>query len=90
MAISKTDCEKMIKEAENRKKNLFIVKQNRFNPPVIAVKKMLEEGRLGRVYSVQVNCCWNREGGYYLDSWHGTRECSASMARPPGKLKIQI
>jgi len=73
MALSSDDCRQMIGAAEKAGKTLFVVKQNRFNPPVIAVKKMLDEGRLGRVYSVQVNCCWNREGGYYRDSWHGTR-----------------
>ena len=79
MALTAADCRKMIAVATKAGKDLFVVKQNRFNPPVIAVKKMLEEGRLGRVYSVQVNCCWNREGSYYRDSWHGTRDLDGGI-----------
>ena len=41
MALSVKDCERMIKEAEDANKRLFIVKQNRFNPPIIALKKAL-------------------------------------------------
>jgi len=73
MALSSADCRQMIQAAEQAGKKLFVVKQNRFNPPVAAVKEMLDAGKLGRIYSVQVNCCWNRDNDYYRDSWHGTR-----------------
>lgn len=74
MAISVQDCEKMISESEKANRRLFIVKQNRYNPPVTAVKKLLDEGRLGKITSVQLNCFWNRDAGYYKDSWKGTRQ----------------
>jgi UDP-N-acetyl-2-amino-2-deoxyglucuronate dehydrogenase len=73
MAISVADCGAMIQEAERANRRLFIVKQNRFNPPVAAVKELLDSGRLGRLYSVQLNCFWNRNADYYRDSWKGTR-----------------
>jgi predicted dehydrogenase len=73
MAISVADCGKMIQAAEHANRRLFIVKQNRFNPPVVAVKKLLDEGRLGRLYTVQLNCFWNRNADYYQNSWKGTR-----------------
>lgn len=73
MAISVHDCGEMINTAERANRRLFIVKQNRFNPPVAAVKKTIEEGRLGRIYSAQLNCFWNRNNEYYQDSWKGTR-----------------
>src|SRR3954454_18141840 len=34
MAITTADCNIMIKTAESNNKKLFVVKQNRFNPPV--------------------------------------------------------
>ena len=74
MAISVYDCGEMIKTAENVNKRLFIVKQNRFNPPVQAVKKIIDEGRLGKIYSVQLSCFWNRDSNYYMNSWKGTKE----------------
>src|SRR6187399_1104157 len=72
MAIKSSDCLVMIQEAEKAGKHLFIVKQNRFNAPVVAVKKLLEEKKLGNIYSIQLNCFWNRDAGYYENSWKGT------------------
>lgn len=74
MALSVQDCGEMIKAAEKANKRLFIVKQNRFNPPVAAVKQLLDEGRLGKVYSIQLSCFWNRNADYYKDSWKGTKD----------------
>ena len=73
MAISTADCGKMINAAEKANKRLFIIKQNRFNPPVAAVKEVIEKGRLGQIYSVQLNCFWNRNNDYYENSWKGTK-----------------
>src|SRR5205085_861380 len=72
MAISVSDCGAMIQAAEMANRRLFIVKQNRFNPPVAAVKKLLDEKRLGKIFSIQLNCFWNRDAAYYQDSWKGT------------------
>jgi UDP-N-acetyl-2-amino-2-deoxyglucuronate dehydrogenase len=79
MAIRVTDCERMIAESVRVKKQLFVVKQNRFNPPVAAVKKMLDEHELGRIFSLQLNCCWHRGGDYYRDSWHGSMELDGGI-----------
>jgi UDP-N-acetyl-2-amino-2-deoxyglucuronate dehydrogenase len=72
MATTVRDCERMIHTAEETNRRLFIVKQNRFNPPVKAVKKVIEEGKLGKILNVQVNCFWNRNREYYSGSdWRG-------------------
>jgi UDP-N-acetyl-2-amino-2-deoxyglucuronate dehydrogenase len=73
MALSVQDCGEMINVAEKSNKRLFIVKQNRFNPPVAAVKKIIEEDRLGKIFSAQLNCFWNRNNEYYHNSWKGTK-----------------
>ncbi len=72
MAISVRDCGEMIKAAEQANRRLFGIKQNRFNPPVAAVKQAIDEGTLGRIYSVHLSCFWNRNPDYYSDSWRGT------------------
>ncbi|MEP7278872.1 MAG: Gfo/Idh/MocA family oxidoreductase [Bacteroidota bacterium] len=72
MAISVADCGAMIQAAEKSNKRLFAIKQNRYNPPVEAVKRIIEEGRLGKIYSVQLSCFWNRNPDYYHNSWKGT------------------
>lgn len=74
MAITAKDCGDMIYTADKMNRRLFIVKQNRFNPPVQAVKKALDEGRLGSIYSIQLNCFWNRDEAYYHNSWKGTKD----------------
>ena len=72
MAITAADCLDMMAMAEQTGRQLFIVKQNRFNPPVAAVKELLSRGGLGAIYSVQLNCFWNRNADYYAGSWKGT------------------
>jgi UDP-N-acetyl-2-amino-2-deoxyglucuronate dehydrogenase len=74
MAISVNDCGEMIKAAERANKRLFAIKQNRFNPPVEAVKRAIDEGRLGKIYSIQLSCFWNRNNDYYANSWKGTKD----------------
>jgi len=74
MALTTMDCGNMIKAAERNNKRLFAIKQNRFNPPVEAVKRALDDGKLGKVLSVQLSCFWNRNFDYYLNSWKGTKD----------------
>jgi len=72
MALTSYDCGEMIKAAERSNRRLFAIKQNRFNPPVEAVKRVIDEGRLGKIYSIQLSCFWNRNRDYYENSWKGT------------------
>ncbi|MDB5192260.1 MAG: putative dehydrogenase [Segetibacter sp.] len=74
MAINVHDCGEMIKEAEKANKRLFAIKQNRFNPPVAAVKEAIDKGILGKIYSIQLSCFWNRNADYYENSWKGTKD----------------
>ncbi len=74
MALHVADCNKMILAAANAGKELFIVKQNRFNPPVLAVKDLLDKKRLGTVFSIHLNCIWNRNKDYYTNPWKGDKE----------------
>lgn len=74
MALTVRDCGEMINAAEKASRRLFVIKQNRFNPPVDAVKKLIDEDKLGRIYSVQLNCFWNRNEDYYRNSWKGTKK----------------
>ncbi len=74
LATNVHDCGEMIKAAEQANKRLFAIKQNRFNPPVAAVKQAIEDGKLGKIYSVQLSCFWNRNPQYYENSWKGTKD----------------
>jgi UDP-N-acetyl-2-amino-2-deoxyglucuronate dehydrogenase len=75
MALSSSDCGQMISTALETNKRLFIIKQNRYNPPIEALKRVIDEGKLGRILSVQLNCFWNRNADYYLQSdWKGKKD----------------
>lgn len=72
MALTVKDCTAMIDAAIRADKKLFIVKQNRFNEPVQAVRNALLEDQIGDLLSVQLNCFWNRTARYYEESnWKG-------------------
>ena len=74
MAMSVSECDRMIAAAEQSGKTIFAVKQNRYNPPVQAVKKLVTDGALGRIFMMQVNCFWNRGDAYYAQSpWRGKK-----------------
>jgi UDP-N-acetyl-2-amino-2-deoxyglucuronate dehydrogenase len=75
MALRKADAEKVIFKALNVHKHVFAVMQNRYSPPSVWIKEMVETGKLGKIYLVQLNCYWNRDERYYKkDSWHGKKE----------------
>jgi predicted dehydrogenase len=74
MAINVHDCGRMIQAAEKNNRRLFAIKQNRFNPPVAEVKRLIDNGTLGKIQSVQLSCFWNRNFDYYEGSWKGTKD----------------
>lgn len=75
MALSKLDAEKVIFKALHAHKHVFAVMQNRYSPPSVWIKELIESGKLGRIFMVQLNCYWNRDERYYKkDSWHGKKE----------------
>ncbi|GAB4093960.1 Gfo/Idh/MocA family protein [Flaviaesturariibacter terrae] len=75
MALRRTDAEKVIYKALNVHRHVFAVMQNRYSPPSVWVKEMVDSGRLGDIYLVQLSCYWNRDERYYkADSWHGKKD----------------
>jgi UDP-N-acetyl-2-amino-2-deoxyglucuronate dehydrogenase len=74
MGLSVKECGDMIQTAERANKRLFAIKQNRYNPPVVAVKDLIDAGKLGKVLSIQLSCFWNRNTDYYANSWKGTKD----------------
>src|SRR3990172_3790887 len=59
MALSKAECERMIHKSMQFQKNIFVVKQNRYSPPSVWLKEIVEKKIIGDVYMVQLNCYWN-------------------------------
>ena len=74
LCINIEDAKNMLRVAQQTNQQLYIVKQNRYNPPVVALKKLLKEDRLGKIFSFQVNCFWNRPHHYYDNTWRGSKD----------------
>ncbi|MEZ4791408.1 MAG: Gfo/Idh/MocA family oxidoreductase [Flavobacteriales bacterium] len=74
LALSKASCEAVIYKALQVHRTVFGVMQNRYSPPSQWIKGLLDQGVLGEVFLVQVNCYWNRDERYYKPgSWKGTQ-----------------
>jgi UDP-N-acetyl-2-amino-2-deoxyglucuronate dehydrogenase len=72
MALSKADCEAIIYKALQMHKTVFCVMQNRYSPPSMWLKQVVEDKIIGDVFMVQLNCYWNRDDRYYKkDTWKG-------------------
>ena len=80
MALYVDHCQKMIDLAFNKQRKLFMVMQNRFNPPVMELKKIIDNNLLGSIYNVHLSCFWNRDANYYKESsWKGTKELDGGV-----------
>lgn len=75
MALTKASGEALIFKALQVHRTVFGVMQNRYSPPSQWVKGVLEQGLLGEIFLVQVNCYWNRDDRYYKPgTWKGTAD----------------
>lgn len=73
MALSIEDTEKMIYACDDNNIKLFVIKQNRFNVPVLKLREALDSGRFGKLILGTVRVRWARHQAYYdQDLWRGT------------------
>jgi len=75
MAISLTGADELVKACDTAGVRLFVVKQNRLNPPVQLLKRAVDRGRFGRIYMASCTVHWARPQEYYDQApWRGTWE----------------
>lgn len=73
MALTLADADTMIEACDRHGVKLFVVKQNRFNVPVVQMRNALECGRFGKLIMGTVRVRWCRPQAYYdQDPWRGT------------------
>ena len=73
MALTLDDADAMIHACDKVGIKLFVVKQNRFNVPVMKVREALEAGRFGKLVLGTVRVRWCRTQSYYDQApWRGT------------------
>lgn len=72
MGVSLREGQAMEQAARESGKTLTICFQNRFNGASLRMKRIIEEGSLGRVLGGCAFVCWDRGGAYYTESpWRG-------------------
>ena len=75
IGLTKAKCENVIFKALQKHKQVFAVMQNRYSPPSVWLKEMVDQKIIGDIFMVQVNCYWNRDDRYYKKGgWKGTSE----------------
>jgi predicted dehydrogenase len=75
MGLSKAECEQVIYTALRVSRQVFCVMQNRYSPPSVWIKDVIEKQLLGDIFMVQLNCYWNRDERYYKkDTWKGSAD----------------
>ena len=75
MGLTKAECEQVIYTALRMSRQVFCVMQNRYSPPSVWIKDVIERGLMGEIYMVQLNCYWNRDERYYKKgNWKGTND----------------
>lgn len=74
VSLESEEALKLEQLAEEKKVNIFPVMQNRFSPPAVWLKNIIDAQVLGKIYMVQISCFWNRNEHYYAKgSWRGTK-----------------
>ena len=72
MALTLADADSMIEACDKHGIKLFVVKQNRFNVPVVQLRNALEKGRFGKLIMGTVRVRWCRPQAYYDQDPYGT------------------
>ena len=75
MAISLAGADELVQACDAASVHLFVVKQNRLNPPIQLLKRAVDKGRFGRIFMANTTVRWTRPQEYYdQESWRGTWE----------------
>jgi len=75
MSLSLRQADALVRACDDAGVQLFVVKQNRLNPPIQLVKRAVDKGRFGRIYLANVTVRWQRPQEYYeAEPWRGTWE----------------
>ncbi len=72
IALTLEDAGRMIAAARAAGRKLGVVLQNRYNPPMQDLRRLVDAGALGRLLLGNATVRWYRPQEYYEDGWHGT------------------
>ena len=68
-----SDAKKLLDYSSQKKTNIFVVLQNRFNEPIVELKKAIQKKLFGKIFLATVRLRWSRGKEYYSQAkWRGT------------------
>ena len=75
MSITLAQADELVRACDAADVRLFVVQQNRLNPPVQLLRRAIDKGRFGRIFVANTTVWWSRPQEYYDHApWRGTWE----------------
>ena len=91
LCLTESELKKIFLIKKKRKNNIFVVKQNRFNKPVILLNKLLKEKAFGEIFYCDVSVKWKRTSEYYnLSHWRGTYKLDGGIIGNQGAHQLDL
>lgn len=80
LALYEKDGIKAVETAKKNKVKLFVVRQNRYNLPVMALKEAIKKGRFGKIFFAKTSIFWHRDQNYFNTArWRGTKDMDGGV-----------
>ena len=80
LALKTREGIKAVNAAKKNRVKLLVVRQNRYNLPVMALKEAIRKKRFGRIFFVKTCVFWHRDQKYYNSAkWRGTKNMDGGV-----------
>lgn len=79
VSLTLREAYELFSRADRAGKTILPVYQNRYNPLILCLKKLIDSGKFGKIYQFVSNIFWNRNDDYFSIDWHGTRELDGGV-----------
>ena len=90
MCLTTADAKKMVAASKKYNRKLIVVKQNRYNQPVLAVDELLSKNKLGKIIEAHCHVLWNRNDAYYQSDWRGKKATEGGALFTQGSHFIDL
>jgi UDP-N-acetyl-2-amino-2-deoxyglucuronate dehydrogenase len=91
LSLDLNDLDRTLRKCNEFGLKVFVVKQNRFNPPIAKLKEALDQNRFGKLVLGTVRIRWSRDQDYYdKRPWRGTLQLDGGVFANQGSHHIDL
>jgi UDP-N-acetyl-2-amino-2-deoxyglucuronate dehydrogenase len=91
LALNLNETDITLSKCNELRLKVFVVKQNRFNPPIKKLKEALDKNRFGKLVLGTVRVRWSRNQDYYDQRpWRGTWKLDGGVFANQGSHHIDL